>query len=178
MFVEKVDEMRATRAVTGGFKSGFSIKYDQHQGLKYELTQPDEEDIRSFLLTFRHFVAQNEPVFLGAIYNTCHRYVSNEIVKTDLVHSRRNWNSIFKRGGIELVWNDKPLRPETIFDLWINGHYFHSDENKRKFISTIPAFHGLFVRSLFLNFLTDGAREVIYVGGAVKYALKEGLLST
>jgi len=76
LFVDRVEQLRTTRAVRGGLNSEMSINYHRMHGMQFRLTEPDEEDIRSFLLTFRQFVSEKEPVFVPSTYNICHKHIS------------------------------------------------------------------------------------------------------
>ncbi len=90
-----------------------------------------------------------------------------------MTSSGRRWS---RRGGFRLVWNDGEVLPEKVFDLWINGVYFHNDEAKRAFLGKIADHERLLVRHVFLSFLVDAARQLFYVGHIVKAALREGFV--
>jgi hypothetical protein len=64
LFVHRADELGHTRLVrTSGLSGDFSFHFDQ-KTFAYKFPLVDEDHLRSFLLTFRQFVMQKEPVFI------------------------------------------------------------------------------------------------------------------
>ena len=177
LFAHKVEELRSTRLIRFGFSAGFSVSYERMRGVNFSSREPEEEDLRSFLLTFRQFMADREPVFLHTIYNICYQRLTDERFKRLLAEARQIWKDYLKQGGFKLVWNERKVAPEKIFDLWINGVYFHNDAEKRVFLTRIAPHEQSLLRNVFLDFLIEGTRQVLYVGNIVRIALREGLIS-
>ena len=59
LFVARAEELRRTRLVAKGFEPGIRLRWDAFEGLRFQSSQPDEEALRSFLLTFRQFVSRD-----------------------------------------------------------------------------------------------------------------------
>ncbi len=170
--------MRFTRLLRRGFNPGITISWNKMQGLRFESREPDEEDLRSFLITFRQFVSNKDPVFLGHIHNLCQQYVISDELRGYLIESREAWKKAQRSTGLKLVYNEREFTPEYVADLWINGYYFHNDTKKRLALTRLLPHEGMLVRNQFLNFLVDTTRIVLYVSNIITIALKEGLLKS
>lgn len=73
----------------------FLTRARQLSELRFKLStgQPDEDDLRSFLLTLRQFLMPSEPVFLFRMFNLAHKHLTSEELRTDLAASRKEWAS-------------------------------------------------------------------------------------
>ena len=175
LFNARVEELRNSRLIRKGFNPAITISWDRMQGLRFQSEEPDEEDLRSFLLTFRQFISEGEPVFLNRICNLCLRSLTSDELKGYLVESREAWRQAQRSSGVKLIHNNQELTPEYVTDLWINGYYFHSDGDKLSRLKQLLPHEGMLVRNQFLSYLVDATRQVIYVGNVVTIALKENL---
>src|SRR5689334_6969696 len=99
-FSHRVEELRQTRFIRSKYSPRFSIQWTQAEGMRYELAEPDEEDLRSLLLTFRQFVPPNEPVFLSCLYNLLYAALSSDQLRGFLLLSRDGWRGVLKTNGI------------------------------------------------------------------------------
>ena len=93
LYKARVEELRRTRLIRQGFNPGITLRWERMKGLQFESREPDEEDLRSFLLTFRQFVSEQEPVFLNRIYNLCHKHITSDELRNYLVKSREIWKN-------------------------------------------------------------------------------------
>jgi hypothetical protein len=174
LFKARAEELRNTRLIRESFNPGITISWNRMQGLRFKSREPNEESLRSFLLTFRQFILNDEPVFLYKVYNLCQKHLMSDKLKDYLSKSREIWKQEHKSAGIKLVYNEREFTPEYITDLWINGYYFHSDTNKLCILNKLLPHERMLVKNQFLNFLLDATRQVLYVANIIKVALKEG----
>lgn len=177
LYVERAQELEDCRLVRRGFNPGLTIKWDRMSGLRFESREPDEEDLRSFLITFRQFISDDEPVYLNRIYNLCQQFLTGDDLKGYLVQARAAWKETQKRSGLRVVLNGRELTPEFVTDLWINGYYFHNDGEKRAVLKRLVPHERMLVRYCFLDFLVEATRQVLYVANVVRVALRKGLLA-
>lgn len=168
-------ELRNSQIIRKGFNPGITINWNKMQGLRFISKQPDETSLKAFLMTFRHFISQKEPIFINKVYNLCQKYLISDKLKEYLVKSRKVWKNSLKSTGIIMVYNKRELTPEFITDLWINGYYFHSDLKKLTILNRILPHERMLIRFQFLNFLLDATRQVLYVDNIIKVALRENL---
>lgn len=125
LFVDRVAELSATRlARSGGLESSFSIKFDQ-SGTKFSISNPDEDDLRSYLLTYRQFISAKDPVFVDKIHATLWRaFDAASHYRTELAHAQASWRRQCRSGMIALSIDGRRFHPALLQDLWINGIYF------------------------------------------------------
>jgi len=148
LFIKKAEELNNTRLLRDGFNPGFTINWNKQQGLKFSSRNPDEDDLKSYLLTFRQFILNDDPVYLYKIYKFCIERLSDNKIKDALIFSRKSWSSSFKRSGFNLIVRGNEIKPETALDWWINGHYFHNDSSKRSSLSQLNVPEALLTRHL------------------------------
>src|SRR5262245_39702055 len=99
-FLEKVEELESTRLLRNGFSVSLNISCDDTRGLSAEVTPVDDDDLRSFITVFRHFISNDEPMFLYKVFNTCHQYLNNDSLKAELIEIRKFWGNALKKNGI------------------------------------------------------------------------------
>lgn len=177
LFVRRVEELGRSKMVKEEMGYNFSLNYNQMSSLTVRLDEPDEEALRSFLLTFRQFISPKEPVYINQIYNLCHKHLkANNEIRDHLAESRKVWARALKTGAVELEFNEAKLSPEDVADLWLNGHYFHNDALKYERLENMLAgFGSPLIRAHFHQFLIEGARVIAYVGNVVVYAFNHRL---
>ena len=178
LFRDRAEELKNTRFIKDGYSPNITIKLDRMEGSRFISKEPNEEDLRSFLLTFRLFVSPKEPVFLNRIYNLCQKAITSEMLRDYLINARKAWKQMHKSIGIKLVYNEKKLTPEYVTDLWINGYYFHNDLKKMNILRQLLPHVRMLARTQFLNFLVEATRQVLYVSNIIRYAQEQGLLNT
>jgi hypothetical protein len=175
-FVYHVDQLQARRIIREeDLRSSLNINFAKGGPLTVRHHEPDEEDLRSYLLDFRKLVSDREPVFVYRVFKVAHRHVSSDEIVAGLARARAAWRDALQQGDIRFVVNDIDLTPETIMDLWINGWYFHDDVEKRRKLEAlgdVPA-----SRWLFIDSVVSATKVVLYVGHVLKIALREGLVS-
>ncbi len=160
-----------------GLSSDWSFSMGENQPTVFRASQPDEEDLRSYLLTFRKFISPKEPVFIRRIHKLCDQHLTSDELKGQIRDCQQGWKNHCVRGGIKLNIHGHDVRPEHIADLWINGHYFHDDLEKAKELERYMPFSILFVRQQFLHFVIEATRVIGGTGYTVKMALRDGAVS-
>jgi hypothetical protein len=130
LFVRQVQNLVGLRLVTSGqLDSSVTIRI-RGGTADFEPSQPDEEDLRSFLLTFRKFMLQDDPLNIGKIANLLYAEITNDDHRKLLNNERARYKAAMKHGKIVFDVDGTPCTPEENFDLWINAIYFHNDDAK------------------------------------------------
>jgi hypothetical protein len=64
-YAQRVEELRSRGLFRekAGYKH--SLNWNAVKGMSVRLDMPDEEDFRSYLVTFRQFISPSEPVFFN-----------------------------------------------------------------------------------------------------------------
>ena len=155
LFVERANEIRSLRLVKNGVNTGLKISWNKEKGLSLSFKDVDEDDLKSFLMTFRHFISKEEPIFIYRIFNICHKRILNDKIKCYLIKSRDHWKSSCQIGHMKFTVNRKVFSPEYITDLFINGYYFHNDKEKRSIINKTFPVADQFLKLIFFNYLLN-----------------------
>lgn len=176
LYIERVKELEDTRMLRNGFDTSLSMKWDRIQGIRFESNEPDNDDLRSFLVTFRQFIMHEEPIYLDKIYNICHQYITSNILKGYLTESREIWKKQLSHGRLGLVINEKYISPEYVTNLWINGYYFHNDPIKLRKLKSLLPDENLLIKHAFLSHLSQATHQVLYVCFIIEVAMRESQL--
>jgi hypothetical protein len=176
-FLERVEELESTRLLRNGFSVSLNISCDDTRGLSAEVTPVDIDDLRSFLTVFRHFVSNNEPMFLYTVFNTCQQYLNNDALKAELVEIRKFWGNALKKNGIELEIDGTEYTPEDLMRTWLNGWSHHNEDEYRKLVKNAPSeVQATIVKGYLLDALIEASRVITVTGEAVSDARKNGWL--
>ncbi|MCL6512225.1 MAG: hypothetical protein K6U78_16255 [Anaerolineae bacterium] len=177
VFLSCVEELRERPFVLDGlFKFCFHVSFDHDSGqLRCEFQEANQEYFRSFLLTLRKFIMNNEPANIDSILNICRKYVKNnkkELLK-ELKELKVIWSYQYRKGIIQMQTDGLNLTPEYVLDLWINGQYFHSDPDKERKLKDLLAYELPSVKVQLLWSLPILTQTVFYIGGVVSKALRQ-----
>jgi hypothetical protein len=140
----------------------------------FRSVEPDEEDLRSYLMTFRKFVMQNEPLYIEYVHGLCYKHFTSDELKDHIRDCQQGWKTYVLQSGIKLNINGTNVQPAYIADLWINGPYFHDDTAKAEELKRHGPHTILFVRHEFLNFVVEATRVIGGTGYTIKMALRDG----
>jgi hypothetical protein len=178
LFVKRAEELLDCGLVRNGdLRSSLLLRASQAGPVEFRTHEPNEEQLRSFLMTFRQFIMDGEPIFLSRVANILWQLLPGDRLRSRLEDARRRWKTDCRRGSMELVVNDSKFPPELVLDLWINGQYFHNDERKQAELRRLDPLATVFVRQLFLDFLVDTTRYIQFLASAIVVARRDGLLS-
>lgn len=134
-YLARFEELHSSAYVQDG-RCEFKLSWKQGGPLTGELVYPGEEAVRSFLSVLRHLYLQNEPTnfhrLLRLVLDKAATNEARELVKG----YGRFVRDALKRSSISLNvgTGDQtiPVPPERILDDWLNGYYWHSDDDKRR----------------------------------------------
>ena len=176
LFLHWAGELQNTRLLRNIGEHSFSLKFEQAKGLQFKTNTPNEEDLRSFLMVFRRFIGNDEPVYFYKIYKICIEGINSDELRKGLTEARNSWQTGLKSDGFGFNYNGHEFTPEEITDLWINGYYFHNDSDKLRLLKTLQPLENALMRFKFITHLLDATRNILYVRHVMIYAIREGLL--
>jgi hypothetical protein len=177
LFVHKAEELLNSRMILNGFGTSLSFNFNRTEGVSLSSKQPDEELLRSFLLTFRRFISEMEAVFLFRIFNLCQQHLSSDQLKEWLIEARQLWSKEIRggrTGSVNFKLNGQNVNPEYITDLWINGFYFHDSPDKLRELEQLLSNHSLLVRHIFLDHILQAVKYISYTRFIVTVGFREG----
>jgi hypothetical protein len=120
----------------------------------------------ALLLTFRHFWANDEPSNFRRLLNIVARHAPEARALVDGL--RTKWNQALFGGIMFISFNDENLTANTLFDLWLNAHYFHNDQAKQQALDRLSAMMSPdFVKFLLANAVTEGCKAILLLNHAL-----------
>lgn len=178
LFVRRVDDLRQTRLAKQPFSIGLEVNFSVGGDSSVKLDQPDEDDLRSFLVTFRQFISPKEPVFVQRIYNLCYQIATTSELKDKFAASRARWHNALSSShfGLQLGLGEKPLSDEEIMDAWINGYYFHNDPELAGLLDSLGTFGRAVAKQTFLLSVVAGSSELGALQSLIRDSLADGSL--
>jgi len=107
LFKERVDGLKSTKLVASGFDTTSTIIWDEDKEPSVKLPNIDNDELRSFLAVFRHFISNSEPIYLYNIFQICLQYLTNYTLKNHLIDARKKWKLSLEHNGIQFNLNNK-----------------------------------------------------------------------
>jgi hypothetical protein len=174
-FLERVEELESTRLLRNGLNVSLKMGWDADQGASVEVNPVDDDDLRSFLTVFRHFVSNDEPMFLNKVFNICHQYLNKDSLKAELIEIRKFWKRALENNGMRLEIDGSEHTPEDLRRAWINGWSHHNDDEYRRLVKEAPSeAQAIIVKGYFLDALIEASKVITVTGEAVSDARKNG----
>jgi hypothetical protein len=177
LFVEKVNELANTNIAKKGFNVEYTIQGGKDRSIESKLQQPDEADLKEYLVTFRQFISENEDIYLNRIFNICHQRIVNDEVKKHLAEARQIFEGMKQNNGLNIIVNNVQMTPLYITDMYINGKYFHSDIDYQTEIDNMDLVTADVVRFEFVSYVESVTRIIVYVRGTISRAFEDNLFS-
>jgi len=157
LFLRRFEQLERTRFYSNPKLKNIQYKIkgekvDKGFQTRFEIKVPDEEAIKSFLLSFRVFYMEGEYTNFYSICNLFYKKILDKKVRNDLVTIRPNYTKALNTSFIGINFIEKSYSPREIVDLWFNAEYFHTDIEKVKELDKIVILPG---KSLFFYLLID-----------------------
>ena len=130
---------------------------------------PPEEPLRSLLLTFRMFWANDEPSNFLRVSNILSRHIAQADARQVIDSLKTRWNQALFGGVMFMSFNGKDLTANTVFDLWLNAHYFHSDSEKQEQLERLAKMLSPeWVKFLLANAVTECCKAILVLDRALQ----------
>jgi hypothetical protein len=175
-FIARARELGDMRLMKNWTGSKLTVQWHEGRGLSVETENPDEEDLRSFLLTLRQFLMEKEPVFLYAIHNIAFQHLLSDELKKGLADARAEWTAFQRRGPVQIKLDQQEFGPERITDLWINGYYFHNSDDHRLLEQLAGGPMAVLSRYVLLDYVTEATNQVGFMLQTLRYARAHSLM--
>jgi hypothetical protein len=179
LFREKAEELKQSRLLQKGISLKFSITFDRTKGMQIETKKPDEEDLRSYLLTFRQFISEEEPIFVRHICNLCYQIITDRELRKRLAESKELWKEESRGWGLGFIIWDQEITPESATKLLINAHYFHNDPDKIALLKKLSS-HEIIKEEIgdqFRTYLVSTTNFILKLSMIIGIATEKGLLT-
>lgn len=142
LFLRRFEQLERTRFYSNPKLKNIQYKIkgekvDKGFQTRFEIKVPDEETIKSFLLSFRVFYMEGEHTNFYSICNLLYKKILDKKVRNDMVTIRSNYSKALNTSFIGINFLGKSYSPKDIVDLWFNAEYFHTDIEKVKELDKI-----------------------------------------
>lgn len=118
MFVDRAEELLGLRLVrSGDLRSSFNLNASNAAGVSLEIHNPDEEDLRSFLTTFRKFISNDEPIFLDRVAKRLWQRIESDEIRAALASHRAAYEQSQRVGQMGVIVNSTTFKPSDTLDL-------------------------------------------------------------
>ena len=173
LFHDRVKKMNESRIIKeNSLKYHISFNINRNEGFRLEKIFPDEDDLRSFLLIIRPFTLNNEPIYYHRVLSIIRKNIIDEKCRRCLNEGLRIFNENAKHGGMNLRINSVSKNGENItietneysnddiFNLLLNGDYFHQDISKIKQLESFKSDYfkdtgEILAKRMFLDLIID-----------------------
>lgn len=177
LYLRRVEQLRLERAVQQGhFDISLTLKFEAGGPLVAHSKEPDEALFRSFLLTFRMFVSNDDPLHVNSIRNAIWVNIRSDELKRYMRDADEKWQRSCQVGALKIITDEGPQVPSRLMDLWINGWYFHNDRRKEAAVKQLMASGVPFARHAFLNHVMDATNYVFFLAQVIVVGRRSGLL--
>lgn len=173
-FCEKAERLIATKLVSSGRSDiNGKVRYEQEKGLWFEATLPAEEQVAEFLMAFRFFYLKKEKTFFLRTLNLLRRHVDNSDAGQHFERLKQRWENGLFSSAMSIQLNGETMTASLLLDVWLNAHYFHSDEDKGEKLRELnEAFSNDFSKYMMLDGAFEAAKAVFSVYDSVKDMVK------
>lgn len=180
LYLDRHQGLLDSRLIKSGFSPSFTMNWNHLEGMKIGVSQPNEDDLRSFLTIYRKFISESSPIFIYKIFKVCQLYLLSDQIKNNLIDARRSWGNQLKCGLMKLNINGRELSPEFLCDLWLNAEYFHDDYDKIRHLETLmpSALEYQLIRHNFLDHIWQTTKYILFVGNIIRFAFREGVFNS
>lgn len=170
LFCEKVRRLLATKMMSGGDGAiRGHMKVTPETGMCFSASLPPEEQIAEFLMAFRFFYLQKEPTYFPDILGVIGRHASEQDARQALKSFGAQWKNSLFANAMQISVNEKPITSSLLLDVWLNAHYFHSDEEKARQLQELhDIFSEPFAKYMLLDAAFEATKVVVKVYDGIK----------
>lgn len=178
LYVSRVNELVVSRIVKeGNLKYRTKVTFNFENASENEIIEeePDHDDFKAFLLTFRLMIAQNEPTFFHNVRNTAFKSLKNDMPKEQeyLSGYKEQWSKVMKGEYSNISIDDTKLVPEYVLDMYINGVYFHNDIEHRIKLSKLEKSAMRLDKMQLYDTVIGLTRIIFWLAGFIQEGFKE-----
>lgn len=182
LFLRRFEQLERTRFYSNPKLKNIQYKIkgektDEGFQTRDEVKVPDEETIKSFLLSFRVFYMEGEHTNFYSICNLLYKKILDKKVRAALITIRSNYTKALNTSFVSINFLGKSYLPKDIVNLWFNAEYFHTDIEKVKELDkiVISPFKNLFFYSL-IDVVVTLSNEISILKEIIVWATSDSIL--
>lgn len=133
LFIEKSQELKNSRYYKElPKKLSFNINFKDKTGTNINTNIPDWDILKAFVVTFRLFYYEKEPIYLPKFFRYL-KDISSDSANLEAIKSiEKQWNTILLKSPIQLILNSKVITPRELVNLFIYSDITHVYNKKRR----------------------------------------------
>ncbi|PKN53780.1 MAG: hypothetical protein CVU55_01240 [Deltaproteobacteria bacterium HGW-Deltaproteobacteria-13] len=137
-FLKKARELHTAHIISNG-ESGISLnsKFEKGKTVKFKVSLPPEEYLRSLYMAFRFFYLSKEKSNFLRVINIIKRKIDSDFGRKYIDWLKDMWSGALAVKQVNIRVNEKIITPTMLIDLWFNAHYFHADDRKEEELSKL-----------------------------------------
>ena len=125
LFDEKAQELYKSNFSQNLSGSGVTIKWEKGKGFTPNLRRgPDYEAIKNFVVTFRNFILDSDPISIRNIATIYEKLSNGNDLKDRFIDARKKFNEYLDTSTI-IEYNREKLTNRKLIDTYIYGDVIH-----------------------------------------------------
>lgn len=130
---------------------------------------PSDDSLAALLLAFRHFYINDEPASFLKVLNILPRHNRHPDLVEFCKNLKERWQKALFGGLMKMSLDDDALNAQQILDLWLNGHYFHTDAIKAKKLEALASVLGAdFVKFMLVDVVSRCSVAILMLNSALR----------
>jgi hypothetical protein len=169
-------EVAETPIMLEGRRVSTSLSFDFTTGAEsHAVVVPPKPEIQALLHVMRPFVLQHEPTAFNRIVNILEKCIPDPRMRAVLerqkeLFSGKNFQQQVKMTASSAPGTEAVLNSEETFQLWLNTHEYHRDEDKQAAMEELQALLPFdWLRAMFISMLFDRALAVINIANFIHF---------
>lgn len=169
LFKKRVEKLSKTEYFSGRHPINGKVRFNHQEGIVFHCDIPPDHITVEHLTAYRHFCAEKEKCYFPKVLKIIGRYADNDEARATLKAFRIRWENGLFNDAMRLSLNGEKMTAAMLLDVWFNGEFFHSDNEKiEKLIAMENAFPNDFFKFMLLDAVTNGSNQVLMIGEGMK----------
>lgn len=171
-YLENLKRLQESKLIIDGMPGGLKIHSDKENGLRCELSLPDEDSILAFLHRMRRFILSEENSSYDKVTGIIARRFDNSRIRSMIKNQRKIYDGRHFQSGIQIQSNGVTINSEKMLFDWLNAFEYHDDTTKREEIEKLHQLMPLDAsRAIFLMLLTEKVKAIYTIADFVSLIL-------
>ena len=128
LFEDKAKELYESKFSQSLSNSGLTVRWKKGKGFSNIRRGPDYESIKSFVITFRNFILDSDPISVHNVSKIYGKVNDSEPLKIEFAEGRDKFNEFLNKSSI-ITHNGKNLTHREIIHNYIYGDVIHLEKH-------------------------------------------------
>lgn len=163
LFCDQTELLLETK-IGSGKGIQFMCEWGEEKERDYVSDKPKEEQIRDFLMVFRPFYLNDDPIYFFKVLNIIGEYSTQRKTRENLKKLRQQWDKSLTDIPIKISIEGEQNPSSSLINAWLYGKYFHikipENEDLKKYQQN---FEDDLSQISFLHCIINLAKLIIFV---------------